>query len=441
VLAGFGAAILVGLGLAVNLRIGLGALVVLVYAPVALLNLAVGALIWIPLAFLERLPPLGLGVTTILIVFAVAWLGALPPRRAIVTRVLREHRGLFALVALTVLWVTLSLLWAVDATIARDTALQWLRVAVIFLLISTSVVSERYAKLACAAFVVGAVLSVVVGLVPGATAAFDTTADEAGRLGGGLGDPNYLAAGLVPALAIATGLIGVTASQPARWALIGAMTTLAAGLVATGSRGGLVAAAVGVVAALLVARGRRLHLGALVVLTVSLIGLWLSTSSPQTWDRIRDFETDTGRQDLWQVAWKMSEDNLVAGVGAGNFETRAATYVREPGQIERADLILDNPHVAHNVYLQQLAETGVIGLALLLGLLGAALRSCWVAALRFDARGDPATAALARALMVAQVSALAASIFLSNGSDTRLWILLALGPALASASGRRVIER
>src|SRR5512144_844159 len=56
------------------------------------------------------------------------------------------------------------------------------------------------------------------------------------------------------------------------------------------------------------------------------------------------------------------------------------------------------------------------------------------AAGRFNAAGDDATAALARIAVIAQLSALTALVFVSDGADPRLCILFGLGFALDSVA-------
>jgi O-antigen ligase len=92
--------------------------------------------------------------------------------------------------------------------------------------------------------------------------------------------------------------------------------------------------------------------------------------------------------------------------------------------------------VAHSVYLQLLAETGVIGLTLFLVVVAGCLRAALVAGRRFDDLGERAMAGLARAAFVAMVGMLAASFFISNLTDRRMWILLALGPILLALASR-----
>jgi O-antigen ligase len=84
----------------------------------------------------------------------------------------------------------------------------------------------------------------------------------------------------------------------------------------------------------------------------------------------------------------------------------------------------------HNTYLQVLAEDGIVGLVLLLGLIAAALRAAHLAAAVFDRRGSPGLAGVARAVLVGTIGFLAAAFFVSLTTDYRLWLLLGLGPAL-----------
>jgi len=131
----------------------------------------------------------------------------------------------------------------------------------------------------------------------------------------------------------------------------------------------------------------------------------------------------------------MASDHPIAGVGVRGFQHESKDYVRQPGNLTSVEKIAEQPVVTHNIYLQQLAETGVVGLALLLALCAACAVASQLAAGRFEAAGDRAMAALARASTVAMIGLLTASAFISNSTDKRLWIVLALGPALLVAAG------
>ena len=137
---------------------------------------------------------------------------------------------------------------------------------------------------------------------------------------------------------------------------------------------------------------------------------------------------------------RVGEAHPIAGAGLNNFETVSAQYVRRPGALKTLDLIVDRPHVAHNLYLEAYADTGIIGLLLFVGFIGACLYAAWSAGRRFDRLGDRQLETLASAVLVGGIGFLSAAMFISAGVDKRLWVLLALGPALnvyATAAERR----
>jgi O-antigen ligase len=182
-------------------------------------------------------------------------------------------------------------------------------------------------------------------------------------------------------------------------------------------------------------RGRRREVAAVAALALGVAAVTF-VSSPGTWERVTSYKNDNGRADLRTVAWRMGMDEPVTGVGLNNFEVRAPDFVREPGALTYVGLIVDDPHLVHNTYLQLFAEDGIVGLALFLGIVGGCLRAAKLAADRFGARGERQLETLARAVMVATISVLAADLSLSSATEQRLWLLLALGPVLLTVASR-----
>ena len=432
--AGVLGALLIGVLVARDTGVGIAAAIGACYAPIVFVNLPLGIAIWAPLAFFERVPLAGPGPTVILILVGAAWFGALPSMQQQVATIFRRHAALFGMMFAFFAWTTASIIWASDQEAAVEDFWIWIVVAGIFVVVGTSIVTPRLAVAVCGAFVLGALVTEVIALVQGPVSDTELSTQDAGRLGFGTQDPNFLAAALVPAVAIAVGLLPFAPRGPARLALMGSIVMLVVGVVATGSRGGLVAAVIAIVVALAVARGRRLQLGIAVAVLLVIGSFGFSSSSL---DRIKEFDTGTGRIDLWGIASQMSLDHPVVGVGLNNFRSESIDYALQPTRVEGLGVVAESPDVVHNIYLQQLAETGVIGFALLCGFLIVAVRASWLAARMFDATGEPRFAGLARAVLVAQVSALSASLFISNGNDRRLWLLLALGVVLASVAARR----
>ena len=211
-----------------------------------------------------------------------------------------------------------------------------------------------------------------------------------------------------------------------------------AGFAAAESRGGLVAATLALLAAFIVFKRARLQVLAVLAVVVAVGAAWFAVN-PDAWQRISSFDTEgNGRTELWEVAWRMSVDHPVAGVGLGNFPANSLQYVREPGSLKFVELIAgDRPIVAHSTYLQLLSENGIVGLALYMALVLACLSAARRAARRFDALGERALATLSRAALVAGISMLGAGVFLTGGPDKRVWIVLALGPVLAGIARRQ----
>jgi hypothetical protein len=388
------------------------------------LRLAIG--VWVVLAFFEAIPALNAAGKAAGVAIAFGWLVSLP--QILARHPLRGQGGLLVALGLLGVWLALSLAWTLDVGNTVVALGRWGAVGVVFLVVATGMADRGAVRLAAGAFVVGAVLSVVVGAVNG-----DASVGPEGRFEGTLGDPNLLAAGLVPAVVLGLGLAAGRRGGYWRGAAGATMVVLGVGLVASGSRGALVGAMAALVAGLAVVERPRVALvaGSAIALVAIGAALWLY---PSAWDRSPSAGWGSGRAGLWTVAWQMAGDHPLTGVGPDNYPEVAGDYVRDVGPLEGVDLIAVDPHEAHNLYLQMLAETGVVGLALFVAFAVACLHSAWRAARRFTAAGDRADAALARATMVAGVGMLVSAVFISVPVDRRLWVLLALGPALLAAA-------
>jgi O-antigen ligase len=418
-----------------SVGLGLGLVGGCGFLTLLLLDLPMAIAAWVPLAWIEYSHLTGKAPVIATVLLLVAWLGARRARAAALS--FRTDRTVMLAVGVLLVWLTLSIAWASDRGVAWAEAKRWYLAAGGFLVVATVMASPRRVRLVALAFVLGALISIVVGVT--GHGGITTTADAVDlatrqRFAGGAGDPNFLATGLVAAIALAAGLLASVRDPFARLGLAAAIAVIAAALAATESRGGLIGALVALVAAVVLARRQRVAAAAFGIFAIAATGAFF-LASPSAFDRATSFDAaGTGRSELWTAAWRMAGDHPVAGVGLNDFQSEARNYTREPGSLRFVRLIVDEPHVAHNLYLQQLAETGIVGLGLLLAVVGACLAAAGRAARQFDARGDPALAALARASSVAIIGFLTASLFVSDGSDKRLWIILALGPALLGAA-------
>lgn len=440
-LALLAAAPVLGAVLAWDVALGGALVAALVFAAVALVRLQLGIALWLPLVFLGALPGVDLAWHAGVLVLGAAWLGWLGTRDGAARAAVREHLPVCALGAGVVVWLALSLAWAEKPAAAATVLLAWVTSAAMFVVVVTATRAARDVRLLLGAFIAGVALSVLIGVVVNdvgnASPTVDSLALEEGRLRGVIGDPNYLAASLVPAVALVLGFAVAARSRSARLALAGLAAALVVGLIATESRGGLIAAAVAVAAGLVFARGQRRALLAGVVLVGVAGGLWLA-ASPVAWERLTSAEDrGNGRLSLATVAWRIVEDRPALGVGLDNFAAHSPRYVREPGELDFVNFIAERGLPVHNAYLQLLAETGPVGLLLFLAFAFACLRAAWRARRRFEEQAERGLAALALAVLAGGIGTLTASVFLSNGSDVQLWLLLAAGPALAGVARAR----
>jgi O-antigen ligase len=436
---GLGSSLLVGMLLAREPQLGIALLVATIYTPLVLLNLRLGIAIYAVLLFLLNLPVVWVGPTAASILILAGWGGSLRASADWARQVVRDNRRMVTCMVLLVALMAVSALWATNVGDVGAAVWVWASAALAALIIMTTFSDRRSIELLVTAFVFGAVVSVLVGIFAGSlTGAPEghTATSSAGRFGGGSGDPNYFAAAQVPAIVMAIGLANLKRGLIERWLLTCSVGIMALGVAASQSRGGLIGALAAMLAAVIFFRGRRVQALAWLSIAVVIATAWFA-SSPAAWQRITDTrDAGNGRSDLWSVAWQMTTDHPVLGVGLNNYRAVAPDYTRKPGQLVYVQLIAEDPHFVHNAYLQMLSELGFAGLLLMLGVIGASLRAAYKAGRRFEELGDRAMAALSQSVLVGTIGMLVAFFFISNGIDQRLWILLGLGPALWTLSRR-----
>ncbi len=425
--------------LAYDTKVGIELLLGLCFAPIALLRLPLAICAWVALLFFSRTSTLDASLDKVLLFIGVCWIGLLVGRRATVREALARNQTIIVLVAGFLVWMLLSLAWAPVPSAANRPVKDLLYASFGFVLLVGAIVERRHVRWLVVAYVAGAALTVLWGaakggLSVGGASGGEVTAAE-GRFQGGAGDPNYLAAVLVPAIMLAGGL-AVRRAPGQRILLAFATAIIAIGLAATQSRGGLIGAGVCAIAALVIWRGHRGQIAGLIVLATGAIVTFF-VLNPSAWIRVHESNQGSGRIDIWEVAWRVVRDHPLVGAGIAQFPQVSPHYVLQSGALNYVSLIVEKHIVVHNLYLQLWAEDGIIGLLLFAGVVVASLAAGWRAARRFDAQGDTEMSALARAAILALIGMLTASFFLSNLEAGQLWILLALGPILAGLAERQ----
>jgi putative inorganic carbon (hco3(-)) transporter len=329
--------------------------------------------------------------------------------------------------ALLCTWMVLSATWASDSHAALAAAFRLLQGPLIAVVIVATISTVAAFRLVAAAYVAGATVSAVVGMA-GVTKSDNVALVQSGRLSGGISDPNFLAAVLVPALVIALFAFQTTKSRS--WRLLIALTGCAclAGIFLTESRGGIIGLGVATVVAIAYAGPVRRQILVSIAVTAAFAVVYFSFAPPQSFHRLTTFTTDggTGRSDLWTVAAKAFTVHPVGGVGAGNYTLDEPQYLLDVNKnLPRADLVLHN-EVVHNTYLQTAAELGAIGVALLLFTILVPLfyaRRAVEAFARDSLRFD---AVMGRGLVAGVLGMLASFVFLTAQYEKQLWITLGI---------------
>ena len=302
---------------------------------------------------------------------------------------------------------------------------------VFLLLVALCVASVRDVnRVAMALTLTGAILGAgaIFSVLVGPTALFPLQnlddATEAPRAVGPFGEANFFALSL--AILMPFALLNVSRGGRAAW--LGGLTAvlLTGGVLAAGSRGGLLTIAFVVVAFGWWSGSRRLRWSAVgvIVIVAALLPLVAGQAASS---RGRSIE---GRATENLIAVQMWADQPVTGVGPGQYPDLYRDYARGTGNDPRVG------RYPHNMVLEIAAEQGTIGLfawlcvALVVGL--AVIRArLW-------------SSMLGKAILMSIAAYLVGTLFL-HGSQVRLLYMLvgltlAMSAAVVATRGRRVVE-
>ncbi len=329
-------------------------------------------------------------------------------------------------------WFAFSLVWAYDASVAAGYLWYFAEVAIFLVIIATVPRDTDTVKLFVAMFVAGAVVSVAIGSVGLLRGTQPVEAE--GRLSGAAGDPNYLAAALMPAVALTLGMASAAATRAGRYWSLAAVLPLVMGVAASQSRGGMVAAVVMAVVALVVFPRERWTI-LLCVCAVASVGATYFVANPAAWSA--SHMTSMGEADgticgLLEVASRVTTRSSALDSTTSPLYRRHIS--RSPGDKHVRGILRGQE--LHNVYLGMVVEVGPLGLLLFLGVPLFCLRAAMAASRRYEAATMYGMSRLSRTALVALSGVLTTAVFLPNAADKRLWVLMALTVALSRVSRR-----
>ncbi len=246
-------------------------------------------------------------------------------------------------------------------------------------------------------------------------------------------DPNDLALSLVLVLPIAWWVTTVTLAKLPKLAVHGCIMLMIGGIVATQSRGGLIAMLTAVFV-MVVTQGRE-RIGALILTLAAAVAFAVVVFPSDVFDRystITEYQEDESamtRLAVWKAGIRMFGDHFLTGTGADTFELVYGEQYLD-GQFGPAW------RAAHNSYIQIAAELGICGILIWLAILASAFLSLLksrslLAMLDQDPSGESSLETkhlrdLSAALLASLTSFLVGAFFLSRGYDLLLMVLIAL---------------
>ena len=250
-------------------------------------------------------------------------------------------------------------------------------------------------------------------------------------------NPNDLAALTLPILAMSIAVLQGEKHKKrfrdggwVRMSALAGVMVLPALIFVTQSRGGILAL---VTMALLVLvqyrrQARSLAIGVLVAGVVALsapaavwtrLGGLAKAGDTSTLQQVDTEGSADQRFEIWRVAAAIIADNPVTGVGLGGYPQSHVEYA----QASRFAPVARGTRDTHSIYLNVMAETGVVGLALLIAMLASVLWQGWttVKQLRIS---DPDAAKQVHTLLIGLIAFMQAGIFASLHRVAFLYVYL-----------------
>ncbi len=284
------------------------------------------------------------------------------------------------------------------------------------------------------------------GFAQSAVRQISTTMEDRARAFGTVNDPNYFGQLLLVLVPLAVWAILNGRTWLGKTFGISALLLLLSAIGLTFSRGAYLGAVI-----VLVVYAMYLRLDARYLLVLPLIGALLYVAPPEFRARFGTLEevmpgvtnagayndgSIQGRSVKAEIAFVILADNLIFGVGRGNYRFHYRDYIQE---IEGAGSNTERD--AHSLYLEVAAEQGIVGFAVFAGLILTVWGRLRVAERLFAATGERRMADLSVAVKVGFLGYLVTSLFLHGAYGYMFWLQVGMAVALVVIAQREATQR
>jgi O-antigen ligase len=336
---------------------------------------------------------------------------------------------------------SVSLAYASDFTLALNTLIDYLKDAVIAIIIIMLIQRPSSLYRAVWALLITGIFMGTLSVYQQLTGNFGndfygfaqvgTSSTTGTRLAGPIGDPNFYAQIMVLLIPMAIDRVW-NEKKPLLKALAGwAFFVITLTVIFTYSRGAFLA----MVAALVfmaIKRPPRLPAALLGLAAALLIFQFVPANYRERISTLLDFlpmngnggyvdPSVQGRTSENIVAWNMFLDNPITGVGLGNYNAYYEEYSRKLGIDPRRE-----GRSAHNLYLEIAAERGIFGFFLFIAIVTLTLAQAFKAEKAFKELGNKSMADLSALLGISILTYLITAIFLHDAFPRFFWLIVGL---------------
>lgn len=308
----------------------------------------------IPSITATRFDGFSLGRGMVLLLVAVNLFDFVYNRKTIII-----SRKIIGIVALYVFWMVASLLWTPDSCLEQGLIRTLFTIVVcsFYLLICGKGVTESEFSIIKNNIMIGGVLSALLLIIFGGNYYGDE--EEVRYSLTSSTDPNFYSMYLITPIAIAYNKMRLNdGKNKIKFTVY--MLLMSYTIIICGSRGALLA--LGIMGLIELLRRKKY-----IVIGIIILGIYLGFESVgEIYPRfeISELAKGAGRSFIWAVIAEMIKDNFIFGVGVSGIKGTYDDYAIQAG----IGFLVGHGRDPHNAYMEILAELGIIGFSLYMGI-------------------------------------------------------------------------